>query len=194
MTGVDVLFDCLAEFETVHAGHDHVADDHSGRHFPGLGQSFLPIAGLDDLVGRTARLRQEMPELVIVFYQQDGFHGREIGAHAVDLLYFGLIEGMRARTIGETFETYAPFGCNHPFFFLAVVGLSDRDTYEYLRSFQPFAIHPDVGLVQQRETLHQREPYTRTEMRFGDPVIPLEQMVDQDAEMPIPVSATRNQA
>src|SRR5579859_2106571 len=88
-----------------------------------------------------------------------------------------------------------------PFFFDPIIIHAYRNTDNDLRPLQPFAVHINIPLMQKRKAFYKGKPDTRSQMRFGDPVIALEQMMDTagrdadagicDPDIGIPAPAVR---
>src|SRR5450755_2774943 len=73
MRGLEILSDGAAKIDTVHAWHDHIADDQVGKSFLCLFEPFFSVRGFGDLIIIRQGVLQESAQFGIVLYQQDKF-------------------------------------------------------------------------------------------------------------------------
>src|SRR5262245_50310189 len=70
MTGLDIFFDLPAELYAVHTRHHNIADDEIGIGLFGCGQAGMSIDGFGDMVLCAQAFTKELPQLIVIVYNQ----------------------------------------------------------------------------------------------------------------------------
>ena len=160
--GLDVVLQPLAELESVHAGHHHIADDDVRMALVGFTKPFLAVFGLPHVELPRKFLRHIGPEIGIVLDDQQAAMGR---CHPGSLRRFGAF-GFRFSGIRgtERHGNLDPEGAATPQFRVN----TDLPTVHFCILFDQ--TQSDTGALRRRvagtliETLEDMFP-----IRFGDP-------------------------